>query len=85
MSIFTEKKDSQGYTEAQRLNFLKQIAQSHPLVQALYLNSSQDASAVMEKKLIEVAKNFQVPVSQFQQVVGELAQSNINEDGGYNG
>lgn len=67
MYIFMVKKDSQGNTEPQRLNFLKQIAQSHPLVQALYLNSSQDASSVMEKKLIKIARDFEIPVSQFQQ------------------
>ena len=80
-----EEKDSQGYTVPQRLAFLKQITQSHPQVQALYLNSSQDASSVMEKKLIEVSRNFEIPVSQFQQIVGQLAQNNLNEDGGYNG
>ena len=67
------------------MSYLRQIAQIHPLVQALYLNSSQDASSVMEKKLIEIARNFEIPVSQFQQKVGQLAQQNINEDGGYNG
>ncbi|MFP4401907.1 MAG: hypothetical protein ACLFPL_01630 [Candidatus Nanoarchaeia archaeon] len=80
-----EQKDIQGYTVSQRLTFLRQIAQNHPLVQALYFNSSQGASSVMEKDLVEIAKNLKIPIDKFQGVVGNLAQQNLNENGGYNG
>ena len=80
-----EEKDSQGYTESQRLAFLKQIASSYPQVQALYMNSSQDASSVMEGELIKIAKNFEIHISAFQQKVGEIAQKIAIENGEYNG
>ena len=79
------KKDSQGYTESQRLTFLRQHASNSTLINFIRGDSSMDGSSILEKELVKMAKDFSIPVNEFENRIQWIAEKIIRQKGSYNG